>query len=56
MEMLRASEGYNAIHGLNGKMLKERAIVVSAARNWTEFGNNRPRNGSKLNIKKRNQA
>jgi cold-inducible RNA-binding protein len=54
VEMLRALEGYAAIHSLNGKILKERAIVVTAARNWTEFGNNRPRNGSRFAAKKRN--
>lgn len=43
IEMLRASEGFAAIHNLNGKVLKECAIVVNAACNWSKFGNVRHR-------------
>lgn len=53
VEMLRASEGYAAINSLDGKILKERNIVVKAARNWSEFGDTRPRNGNRFHSMKR---
>jgi RNA recognition motif-containing protein len=53
IEMLKAMEGYEAIDGLNGKILKERAVVVKAARNWNEFGNNLPSNRSRYNNNKK---
>jgi RNA recognition motif-containing protein len=56
VEMLRAFEGYAAIDSLNGKILKERAMVVNAARSWSEFGSARPRNGSRYYSAKRNLA
>ena len=36
--MLKVSEGQDAISGLNGKVLKERPIVVSPAQDWSSQG------------------
>jgi len=47
VEMLRESEGYIAVRNLNGKLLKESAIVVDASRSWASFGNTSRRNSGR---------
>ena len=46
VEMLKVSEGQDAISGLNGKVLKDRPIIVSPAQDWSAQGGGRYRKGS----------
>jgi len=47
VEMLRESDGFIAVRNLNGKVLKESAIVVNASRSWSQYGNNSRRSAGR---------
>ncbi len=42
IEMLKISEGLDAVQRLNGKILNDRAIAVKASRNWSELRKSSP--------------
>jgi RNA recognition motif-containing protein len=43
VEMLRVSEGQDAVSNLNGKILKEHPLVVKAIADWSQAGSTRPK-------------
>jgi RNA recognition motif-containing protein len=52
IEMLRDSDGFTAVRNLNGKVLKEGAIVVNTSRSWSNFGNNSRRSNGRGTLKR----